>query len=331
MGADSGTFTLSPAITPLLHNLGIRIDTVLRQAELPPNVFTEGTTDLTSERYFAFWRALERESGHEALPVAIARTLSAEVFDAPIFAALCSPNLNVAAQRIAKFKHLIGPIDVTVDQDSERTLLTYTWLTEALPPSVLTTSELLFWTALARLATRQHITPLRVCATEPPPPSEVIREYLGTDIEQGPVDAIIFSAEDCGLPFHTENVQMWNYFAPQLRARLSELTQSSPMVERVRTVLLEALPAGQSDIASVARRLNTSTRTLQRQLQLEDSNFQAVLNKTRENLARHYLSKGDTSTSQIALLLGYEDTNSFFRAFRSWTGQTPEQTRLPAP
>lgn len=330
MATDSGTFTLSPAIKPLLDNLGIQSDYVLRQAGLPTDLLTRGTADLSSEAYFAFWSALEQASGHDALPVAIARTLTAEVFDAPLFAALCSPNLNVAAHRIAKFKHLIAPIDIRVEEDSERTLLTYTWLTETSPPAVLTTSELLFWTALARLGTHRDVAPMRVYATEPPPRSAIIREYLGTDIEAGPVDAIVFSAEDSALPFLTEDLQMWNYFVPQLRARLSELTQSSPMTEQVRTVLLEALPAGQSDIGTVARKLATSTRTLQRQLQLEHSSFQSVLNRTRENLARHYLSRGDTSISQIALLLAYDDTNSFYRAFRGWTGQTPEQTRHPA-
>ncbi|OHU24869.1 AraC family transcriptional regulator [Mycobacteroides chelonae] len=329
MATDSGTFTLSPAIKPLLDNLGIRSDVVLRQAGLPTDLLIRGTNDLSSEDYFGFWRALENESGHETLPVAIARTLTAEFFDAPIFAALCSPNLNVAAHRISKFKHLIAPIDVRVEEGSNRTLLTYTWLTETPPPSVLITSELLFWTALARLGTRRQVAPLRVYATAPPPQSAAIREYLGTDIEPGPADAIVFSADDCMLPFLTEDLQMWNYFAPQLRGRLSELTRSSPMTERVRTVLLEALPAGQSDISTTARRLITSTRTLQRQLKREGNSFQAVLNKTRESLARHYLSRGDTSIGEIALLLGYEDTNSFYRAFRGWTGQTPERTRHP--
>jgi AraC-like DNA-binding protein len=27
-------------------------------------------------------------------------------------------------------------------------------------------------------------------------------------------------------------------------------------------------------------------------------------------------------------LLGYEDPNSFFRAFRTWTGQTPDDVRM---
>ncbi|MHA3019342.1 helix-turn-helix domain-containing protein [Mycobacterium sp. BMJ-28] len=37
---------------------------------------------------------------------------------------------------------------------------------------------------------------------------------------------------------------------------------------------------------------------------------------------------GDISVAQIALLLGYKDTSSFYRAYRGWTGTTPDATRL---
>ena len=33
------------------------------------------------------------------------------------------------------------------------------------------------------------------------------------------------------------------------------------------------------------------------------------------------------SSAEISFLLGYEDPNSFFRAFHAWTGQTPERAR----
>jgi AraC-like DNA-binding protein len=36
------------------------------------------------------------------------------------------------------------------------------------------------------------------------------------------------------------------------------------------------------------------------------------------------------TAAEIAFLLGYEDANSFYRAFHSWTGQTPERVRAGA-
>ncbi|MFN6548880.1 AraC family transcriptional regulator ligand-binding domain-containing protein [Mycolicibacterium septicum] len=328
MEANSGLFVLTPAVRALLTDLDVSVDAVLKRAQLPTDFFSRGTGELSSAQYFAFWSALEEESDRDALPVAVAGALSAESFDPPIFAALCSPNLMIAAQRIAQFKPLIGPIVITVGRTGDGTSVSYAWQTETKPPAVLTAVELLFWVALTRLGTRRPVEPLRVQATQPPPPSATIRGYLGVDIEAGPTDAVVFSNEDAELPFVTENAQMWSYFSPQLHARLSELPRSSSMAERVRTVLLEALPAGQSDIYSVSRRLAVSPRTLQRQLQSEGASFQAALSSTRESLARHYLTTGDTSVAQIALLLGYQDTSSFYRAYRGWTGTTPDATRL---
>jgi AraC-like DNA-binding protein len=39
------------------------------------------------------------------------------------------------------------------------------------------------------------------------------------------------------------------------------------------------------------------------------------------------LQNTNLPTAEIAFLLGFEEPNSFFRAFRSWTGMTPEQFR----
>lgn len=55
-----------------------------------------------------------------------------------------------------------------------------------------------------------------------------------------------------------------------------------------------------------------------------------MLNATRESLARHYLVNGSFTAAEIAFLLGYEEPSSFYRAFHSWTGQTPERIRADA-
>lgn len=120
---------------------------------------------------------------------------------------------------------------------------------------------------------------------------------------------------------------MWWFFAPDLRRRLSDLQAAASIAERVRAALHETLPAGDPSMTAVTTHLAVSSRTLQRQLRLEGTTFQAVLASTREDLARHYLSHGAMRAAEIAYLLGYDDTNSFYRAFRSWTGTTPETLR----
>ena len=47
----------------------------------------------------------------------------------------------------------------------------------------------------------------------------------------------------------------------------------------------------------------------------------------RQELAREYLNRPDIEVAEVAYLLGYEDSNSFYRAFRTWEGTTPSQLR----
>jgi transcriptional regulator GlxA family with amidase domain len=62
--------------------------------------------------------------------------------------------------------------------------------------------------------------------------------------------------------------------------------------------------------------------------QHEDMNeTRHVQEATREELAKHYLKSSDLTGAEISFLLGFEDPNSFFRSFHTWTGETPEHAR----
>ncbi|MGI5237927.1 helix-turn-helix domain-containing protein [Dactylosporangium sp. CA-139066] len=110
---------------------------------------------------------------------------------------------------------------------------------------------------------------------------------------------------------------MWRFFAPDLRRRLSDLQAAATVADGVRAALHETIPGGDPSMTAVSRHLAVSSRTLQRQLHLEGTTFQALLASTREDLARHYLGHSAMRSAEIAYLLGYEDTNSFYRAFRA--------------
>ncbi|BEP12201.1 AraC family transcriptional regulator [Acidothermaceae bacterium B102] len=320
-------FTLDPGIRALLHDLGLSVSRVLRQGQLPAGVFLAGSPSLSAQEYYRFWDAVDSEGGDADLAVRIGRSISVEVFNPPIFAALCSANLHVAAERVSQFKPLIGPVALEVTFGRRGLTVGFRWPDGPPPPRLLAASELAFWVALARIGTRHEVYPTAVTMRRPYEGSEEFEAYFGTTIRKGALDTVTFAAEDAIRPFMTENESMWTFFEPELRRRLSDLAESASTADRVRAALHETLPSGDSSIHAVAKQLILSPRTLQRQLQTEGTSYQAVLTDTRERLARRYLNNKALTTAQIAYLLAYEDTNSFYRAFRRWTGVTPDAAR----
>lgn len=318
---------INPGLRLLLIDMGISPDNVLRRAGLPRDLFVNGPSSLPSQKFFALWEAAEAETPDAHLPLLVGQAISLEAFDPPLFAASCSPNLNVAAERIAQHKKLISPMRLRVNRSGAETTIQIAWPPVPEAPPGLTLAELVFWVALARLATRHRIRPLRLSTQHPPEDGDAYTDYLGVAVDKSSTDSVAFSAEDATRPFLTANESMWEFFEPELRRRLSDLDAGTSVSGRVRASLLELLPAGDGSVQSVARELAMSTRTLQRRLNSEGTTFQDVLNDTRESLARHYLANSDMPASEISFLLGYEDPRSFYRAFQSWTGQTPRLVR----
>ncbi len=324
----AGSFALSPSTGALLADLGLPTGPVLRLAGLPEDLFRNPQVTLTPEQFYRFWSALEEVSGDPALGATLVRRMSTETFQPPIFAALCSPDLHHAAERLAVHKRLLGPLRLAVDAGDGGLSLTVTWPPHPLPPPGLVAWELAFWVALARLGTRTRVSPVRVTMPDPPrDAAAAYEEYLGVPLRPGPASVVVFGALDARRPFLTENAEMWQVFEPELRRRLADLDRVESTAQRVHAALLELLPAGQATASGVARRLALSSRTLQRRLAREGTSFQAVLQSTRQALARHYLDRPGTTIAEIAFLLGYDEPSSFHRAFHQWSGITPQQAR----
>lgn len=312
----------------LILDMGYAPADVLSLARLPGDLFARPGASLSAAQYFDLWRGLEQAAGHDELALKLAQAMSVEAFDPALFACLCSPDLNTALQRLAHYKRLIGPLHMAVDIRADRTQVSLRCYGSTAPiPRSLGVSELVFFTQLARLATRERIEPLAASVPDLPANLAAYKAYLGCTLGASEQIQIAFSAHDAQRPFLTESMAMWAAFEPALNSRLCDLDSQASMRERVRAVLLETLPAGITSIDAVAQRLAISKRSLQRQLADESVGFQELLSEVRHELARHYLSRTDISAGEISWLLGFQESNSFIRAFRSWTGTTPAAYR----
>jgi len=115
--------------------------------------------------------------------------------------------------------------------------------------------------------------------------------------------------------------------APQFEEELKRENGDENFLERVRVAIQQKLTGQRPAIEDIADALHVSPRTLQRRLQDEGSSFQRVLEEARHHLARHYLNNSVLELNEAAYLLGYEDSNSFVRAFRTWEGIPPARWR----
>lgn len=321
-------FRLPSSARALLADLGVAPVDLLAATGLPPALFGRSEVLLPPEDYYRLFTAMEDLATVPHLPIALTEAMTADTFDVPVFAALCSPDLITAAERLAAHKRLLGPMRLEVDRRVDGTLrLTARWPPGPPPPPVLPLVETLFVVRLARMATRHRVVPLQVEVPEPPAATAAYRDHLGVEVTAGPDTAVTFSRADAGRPFLTADAGMWAFFAPELRRRLAQLDADASTAEAVRAALVELLPAGAGTTRRVARHLGMSTRTLQRRLGEEGVTFQGLLAGLRESLARHYLGASPMPVAEIAFLLGYDDPGSFSRAFACWTGASPQAVR----
>ncbi|KKC34026.1 AraC family transcriptional regulator [Devosia psychrophila] len=322
------SYALDTTWRTLLKDLGIVPANVLRRAGLSDDLFQQPSARLPPEDYYRLWDSLEAEVADPLLPIRLCEAFRSESFSPPLFAALCSPNLLVAAQRIAHYKTLIGPIRLDVTQVADTVTIELTWLDRPLlPPTSLVLMELLFCVSVVRMGTREPVRPLMVTTSVLPTPLAPYENFLGARIQRGTGHRITFTLADATRPFLTSNELMWSAFEPGLRQRLADLEASATTAQRVRSALLESLPSGLATIEAITQKLAVSRRTLQRRIEAEGTSFQAILRDTRETLARHYLERTALPAAEISFLLGFDEPNSFYRAFRLWTGTTPDRVR----
>ncbi|MFT6397263.1 MAG: AraC-like DNA-binding protein [Bradymonadia bacterium] len=294
-------------------------------------MLTRESTRLSVREYFGMLDATEQLAKDPLLARHIGQSASPEGFSPPMLAALCSSTLTVAVQRIAAHKRLIAPMHVTHTETDEGLVVGWAWDDPTIEsPRLLMAMELVFMTRLARIAIRELIEPLRVTCPVPSESASAYLEFFGIAPAVAPETSLTFSLEDARRPFVTASDSLWRSFEPRLRRRLSELDAEASMSRQTHSMLLECLPSGEATLQGTARRLGVSGRTLQRRLADEGVTFREVVRGTRERLAKHYLTNTPLPYGEVAFLIGFDEPSSFFRAFREWTGMTPESVRMAA-
>ncbi|MCP3942764.1 MAG: AraC family transcriptional regulator [Desulfobacteraceae bacterium] len=294
---------------------------------MPNDLLSRQRLALNIEEYFLMWQALEKIIDTPCGALILGKDVPFEFFTPPMIAAFYSPNLNVCMERLNQYKKLTGPSSLNIYENEDKTIVELECLHTKTPlPSFLVVTNFVFFVDLIRRATKKEIKPILV-ETQIPLKGKAYIDFFGVIPKKGEINRIAFSKTDAQHPFLTENAPMLQFFKSDLQQRLAELSRDESYTTRVHRALLELLPTRKIFITNVADKLGISKRSLQRYLSKESTNFQIELNQIREGLARHYLINMNMSSSEISFLIGFDDPGSFIRAFRLWTGKTPQELR----
>jgi len=314
-------FRVSATFPRRLEELGLAPALVLRRAGLPAGLFEQSKILLTTGEMFALFGAISEMSGDPVVGLKLGSEERIERYDPVAIAALYTRNFREALDRMARYKQLTCPEEIRVQERADQCTVQFVWLLADQPePSALI--DLCFaWTmAIGRRGTGRALNPRCVEFKRPESHRHLYEDHFQCPVKFGaPENILTFNKEDLAQPFLTHNPDLLAMVAPQLDAELKQLAERT-LRGQAKGILKKLLAGQRPRLHDVALELRLSTRTLQRRLTAERMTFQNLVEESRRELAQHYLLQSSLELNETAYLLGYEDSNSFFRAFQQWEG-----------
>jgi AraC-like DNA-binding protein len=141
------------------------------------------------------------------------------------------------------------------------------------------------------------------------------------------INRVVFSASSLNWTVRSANANLLSMFERHALDMLDILTEPENYTQKVVKTIAQNLQGQTPTIEAIARSLLLSVRQLQRELQLEHTSYQQILDETRKDLALKHIQNQQTSIHDIAFLLGFSEPSAFHRAFKRWTKQTPRNYR----
>jgi AraC-like DNA-binding protein len=320
-------FRLPEGFLAKLRSVGVDPAFLFHKSGLPPTLCSCGDGMISSEQFFRLWHTLEEVSDDPALGLRMA-TLDPPRHPSTI-AARHARTFGDALPHLAcsTARYFSEHLRIVKTKNECSIEFTGPLRNEGAPALFLDTAFALVLET-GRRGTQLPFYPQRVELTRKVSHQEIYEAYYGCCVRfKAHRNNIVFRTDDLELPFTTYNPELLTTINSQLEREIASRKTQQTTSFRAKRVLKRLVGSQHTDIDEVAKELGMSRRTLQRRIAEEGSSFRQLLSEARRELARLYLQHPSLGLSQAASLLGYENPNSFLRAFRVWEGATPTEWR----
>ncbi|MEM6634692.1 MAG: AraC family transcriptional regulator ligand-binding domain-containing protein [Pseudomonadota bacterium] len=313
---------------PICAILGLDPAAVGKRAGLKIWDAPDHRLQISAEEFVRLWDAMMEMANLPDIAATLGRRVAAGPAIPVLFAMSTAPNFETGMARLARYKHLFGPMRYGVARTADTyTIRVLADSTDISLPGSFTSAQIVYLHAKASAMTTRPFGPIAVSLPLAEIERAALRELFGRVPDDGP-PMLRYRSADVRTPFVSPNEALWDATERDLESQSVIMLRSASFSHRVKAALLEAFATTDPSLNYVCARLQTSKSTLLRRLKAERTTFQELRDIARTDLAERYLRTSDLNNQQIAHLLGYRDTSAFQRAFRKWTGKTPRELRM---
>ena len=305
---------------------GIDASALFRSAGLDPDRLRDSNARYPLTGMQRLWTLATSATTDECFGLEVAQAWHPTTFHALGYSALASETLREALQRMVRYGRVVTTgARLELQQNGDEVTVK---LLGTLPGGQVVPASIDAGVASIVILCRQgrggQVDPVHVRLSRPEPAcSSRLQAFFGCPIDFGaPDNSLVFKATVLDALLPTANPVLLRVNEQVLTDYLARMERSEVTVQ-VQAKLVQLLPSGEVDEATIARALNLSLRSMQRKLKAQGMSFRKLLDDTRRQLAEQYLKDSTLSVSEIAYLLGFAEVSSFSRAFRRWTGHAP--------
>src|SRR5262245_39126367 len=321
-------FKAGDALWAGLKKVGLTPTAVLRRARLSASLYNGDKTFVTTAQFFAICDAISELNPDPATGLKLGSEVEPGHHHPAAMSALYARNYRDAIERMGRYKKLCCPEEIQTTTRRDECIIEIVWLyAQSDIPPLLVDGTFASFIQVGRYGTQTPLRPKQVELRRAPEPTGVHERFFRCPVKfRSGHDRLVLHASDLELPFVTQHADLLEMLNPQLEKALEEKSAKS-VGDQVKWILKRLLSGNRPDILLVARELGMGARTLQRRITDEGVTFRQLLSEARKELAHQYLAEPSIEITEAAFLLGYDDPNAFYRAFKTWEWTTPAHWR----
>ncbi len=317
------------AIVQAYAQRGMDPAAALGEAQIAPELLGDATARITAAQMEHISAAAMQELDDEALGW-FSRRLPWGSYGMLARASISAPNLGVALKRWCRHHGLIvNDISLKLSVTGQVATLAITEqhelgaLREFCLVSVLRNFHgLACWMIDSRIALQSA----QFAFAAPPHQDAYKVLFTAPALFQQARTAITFDSNYLSLPLRRDEAALRQMLQRALPLTVLQYRRDRLLVQRVRQALASQ-PTDSHNADDLAALLAISPRTLHRQLKEEGASLQALKDEVRQARAIDLLLRTNRPIKQVAASAGFRNEKSFIRAFKTWTGQTPDEFR----